>query len=455
METIQWKDCNFQFKYTIIDRKIAFQYRLIQIGKNQVAIVDVEQEKSIFDMLLEKFGIKFEIYHIEYSDWKSAIAYIYSLIEEIQEKATTTHYNPENLFNLIINEAVLQNASDIHFILFSGRFIWALRIDGFLYKYHVENSTLSTSLLTYIKYVAKIDMVTNSTNVDGKNCQIIVDDHKYTMRFSIMNAFDSTVVTIRIFGEVSSLNPDNMLSQEYNKALRQFINKKQGMAIISGSTGSGKSSTLYSIACNAGITCKVMSIEDPVEFIAPGINQIEVNPSRGNTVISTMKSLLRQDPDIIILNEIRDKETAEFACNMSVSGHLLLTTIHCQSAQLIPIRMMNLGITNPILLGQIDLVACQHLVILLCKQCKIKMQDGSYKKGGCNYCRNTGYAGRLLVEEFFTCSDQHKTMLRTNNITEYLRSVDEILYNKTISDKVKKLFDGGLIDKDELLKVIS
>lgn len=440
------------FSADIIDRTTALENYIVQIGHKKIGIVYPENEKEIKYLLLDKYGIRFKLYPIPLSEWKEAIIILYSYNDEIKYNIEHFTYNVanilENIFHMIIQEAILQNASDIHLSI-GKTFEWAFRIYGKIYRYSTYNKQFGSALLIYIKYISKIDII-NTKNSDGQNVQLIINGKKYTIRFSIMNAFKSTIVTIRIFADINNLNIRNMISEEYYNFISKFLNKKQGMGIIAGSTGSGKSSTLYGLAVNIPNDKKVISIEYPIEFIADNIVQVEID---SKDIKDTMRHIVRQDPDIIILNEIRDKDTAEFACNMSVSGHLILTTIHSQSAQLIPVRLINLGITNPILLGQLDWVACQHLATLLCNKCKIKKND-QYIKTGCIFCKNTGYFGRILIEEFFTLTEEHKSLLRENDISQYIKLSDNILNNKSIQDKALKLYNDGLIDQDELSKLV-
>ena len=186
---------------------------------------------------------------------------------------------------------------------------------------------------------------------------------------------------------------------------------------------------------------------------------------RGFTISSTMKNLLRQDPDLVVLNEIRDEETAYFACNMSLTGHLVLTTLHAYNVNIIPMRLFGLGVTNPMFLSQLDWASCQHLAIKLCNHCKEKYKlddsdrellkvDFGYKKVGCSYCNQTGYFERIMIPEYISFTDSHKSLIEIGNFIEYSKLVVEDMAGKTIQDKAINYFKDGVIDLYELKKIL-
>ena len=441
MEVIKWDECDF--KNSILDRDTVFEKKVIQVGNKKVATL---LDENISDYLLERYGTRFEIYKISEKNWYRAAAKLYSYIDIIKNKIENTSTYPDEIFNLILKEAILQRSSDIHISIRPKYIKIGFRIDGIIYSNQFKSH--SEQLLIYIKAIFKVDIISSNINLDGKNIQVTIDDRKYTLRLSMMGIFNGVSIVIRIFQDIQSIDIKSIMRTEYFNFLSGLLKKKQGMGVISGGTGSGKSTTLYGTTLYVEEDRKIISIENPVEFINPKIIQVEGGDS------SVMRLLLRQDPDIIMLSEVRDLESANFACSMSLSGHLLITTIHAQSAKFIPVRFINLGITNPIMLGEITWIACQHLALLLCNVCKKMINNNEYIKQGCDYCRYTGYDGRILIEEFFTLDEKCKNLVREMKILEYLEEVSQGMRGRTIKDIAMKLFSEGKIDHVELDKVL-
>ncbi|WP_461832704.1 GspE/PulE family protein [Aquifex sp.] len=389
-------------------------------------------------------------------------------IEEINEEvsleetlAKTEAAPIVKLANLIIYEAVKRGASDIHIEPQEKKVIVRFRIDGVLRIFKDFPSAIKDGLVTRIKIMANMDISEKRKPQDGR-IRVNVSGKKIDLRVNTVPVVYGEKVVMRIQDaekylkvrlEDIGFEPDNL--EKYRKA----IWKPWGMILVSGPTGSGKTTTLYaSIMERNKPDVNIMTVEDPVEVSIPGVNQVQVNERIGLTFAEVLRAFLRQDPDIILVGEIRDKETAEIAVRASLTGHLVFSTVHANDAPTTVTRLVDMGI-EPFLVGSsLIMVVAQRLIRKLCPKCKEKaeipkdvllrlgiIEDPSeevviYKahEGGCEYCNHTGYKGRTAVHEVLEVDDELKTLIVRGANHDEIRK-------KAIERGMRTLYKDGLM----------
>lgn len=334
------------------------------------------------------------------------------------------------LVNTLLREAVAKRASDIHVESFTGATMLRYRIDGVLQPaMDPIDADLQHALISRIKVMADLDITERRIPQDGR-FQMIVEGESVDFRVSILPSIDSEDAVLRVLdrrnvvGDVCGLNLASLgFEPEDMSLLRHGLNRPSGMVIVTGPTGSGKTTTLYaSLNEMASPEFKTITIEDPIEYRLRGILQIPVNEKKGLTFAKGLRSTLRHDPDRIMVGEVRDRETAEIAVHCAMTGHLLLTTLHANSALDVLQRMRHLGLPLESFVTTLSCVASQRLLRKLCQACgKVKQPEekllqelgGSegysdarwVEAAGCDACHSTGYSGRTVVAEILLFDD--------------------------------------------------
>ncbi len=365
------------------------------------------------------------------------------------------------LTNLIISEAVKAGASDIHIEPQEKKVLVRYRIDGVLRVFKELPISVRDSLVARIKILANMDISERRRPQDGR-IRAKVRGRKIDLRVSTVPTVYGEKVVMRIQEAEKYLNvrledlgfePDDL--QKY----RQNIWKPWGMILVSGPTGSGKTTTLYaSLMERNSLDVNIMTAEDPVEVAIPGINQVQVNERIGLTFAEVLRAFLRQDPDIILVGEIRDTETAEIAIRASLTGHLVFSTVHANDAPTTVTRLIDMGI-EPFLVGSsLLLVVAQRLIRKLCPKCKeeanipkdVMLKIGLIKdpseeikvykahEGGCEYCNYTGYKGRTAVHELLEVDDELKTLIVRGATHDQIRE-------KAVQKGMRTLYQSGLL----------
>ncbi|MDX1973566.1 MAG: type IV-A pilus assembly ATPase PilB [Candidatus Sumerlaeia bacterium] len=326
------------------------------------------------------------------------------------------------LVNQIVMEAIKQGASDIHIEPFEKQIRLRYRVDGTLIEMSPPPKKFQNALVSRIKIISDLDISEKRLPQDGR-FRIKANGRPIDFRVSTCPVVHGEKVVMRILdGGNLMLNLGDLgFDPEEMEALEKAINSPWGMALITGPTGSGKSTTLYSaLSAINDPTKNISTIEDPVEYNLKGINQVQAKPNIGLTFASGLKSFLRQDPDIIMIGEIRDKETGEIAVKAALTGHLVLSTIHTNDAPSTPQRLANMGIEPFLISASLILVEAQRLIRRICKKCKEEYKpDASLLKSlgiedpeavffrgkGCEVCRGSGQKGRVGLYEIMTVND--------------------------------------------------
>jgi len=380
------------------------------------------------------------------------------------------------LVNLIILRAVKEGASDIHIEPFGEDTLKVrYRIDGILHDVMSLPRNLQLALISRIKIMSDLDIAERRLPQDGR-IQVNVGGRNINIRVSILPAVTGESAVLRILDPSSILLELDSLgfSPDILPNFLSLIKKPNGIILVTGPTGSGKSTTLYTTLNLLNSTeKKIMTIEDPVEYRLNGISQVQAKPKIGLTFAAGLRSFLRQDPDIMLVGEIRDKETAEIAVQAALTGHIVLSTLHTNDAPNSVIRLIDMGIEPFLISSSVVGIIAQRLVRRICSKCKkeIKMTPDIekildeykissneitlYKGEGCPYCKDTGYKGRIAIFELMVITENIRDLISKNVTTGKLReaAISEGMCQLR-EDGIKKVCEG-LTTIDEILRVAS
>jgi general secretion pathway protein E len=373
------------------------------------------------------------------------------------------------LVNSIFFQAIQKGASDIHIETGERKGEVRLRIDGALKKHIDLEKNIIGLVINRIKVISNLDISEKRVPQDGRT-QITIAGKTLDIRVSVLPTFYGERVVMRILMQSDSIPTLENLGfrAEMTEQFYKFLNHSHGMILVTGPTGSGKSTTLHSFLQHISTPDKnIITVEDPVEYNAENISQIQVNTKVGLTFASGLRSILRQDPDVIMIGEIRDRETAEIALQSALTGHLLLSTLHTNDATSSLTRLMDMGIADYLLSSTLIGVLAQRLTRKLCNNCKeptmlsdrvlndlaLDKSGDYYDAKGCTECDFTGYKGRQAVGELFVIDDNVKEMIKDGFNDHQIREGMKKLGMKTIADKLKDTMYDGDTSYEEALRV--
>jgi type IV pilus assembly protein PilB len=382
-------------------------------------------------------------------------------LESLKEAADS---NPvRKLINLVLLQAIKDKASDIHFEPFEGEFKMRYRIDGVLYEMMPPPAHIAAAISSRIKVMANLDIAERRMPQDGR-IELSVNNQPIDLRVSVLPTMFGESVVMRVLDRSNvSLDLDKLgMREEDLHTFRQLIHKPNGIVIITGPTGSGKTTTLYSALRELNdISSKLITAEDPVEYDIDGIIQCQVRPDIELTFGRILRSMLRQDPDIILVGEIRDKETAEIAVQASLTGHLVFSTLHTNDAPSSIARLLDLGLEPFLVTATLEGVLAQRLIRRICLNCKeeytpteeqlmeleLRLDDVKGRKfwygKGCESCNNTGYRGRQGIYETMLLDDEMRDMIIKHASTQVLRQEARKRGMRTLRQSgLMTIFDG-------------
>jgi type IV pilus assembly protein PilB len=345
------------------------------------------------------------------------------------------------LINLVLLQAIKDKASDIHFEPFEDEFKMRYRIDGVLYEMMPPPAHIAPAISSRIKVMANLDIAERRVPQDGR-IELSVNNQPIDLRVSVLPTMFGESVVMRVLdrGNVSlDLDRLGMREDDLN-LIRQLIHKPNGIVIVTGPTGSGKTTTLYSALRELNdVSSKLITAEDPVEYDIDGIVQCQIKPEIELTFARILRSMLRQDPDTVLIGEIRDKETAEISVQASLTGHLVFSTLHTNDAPSAIARLLDLGMEPFLITATLEGIVAQRLVRKICNNCKdhytpteeqlmeleLRPDDVAgkvfYYGKGCDNCNNTGYKGRLGLYEIMLLDDDMRDMIIKHASTQVLR----------------------------------
>lgn len=375
------------------------------------------------------------------------------------------------LVNSLLIESVKQNASDIHIEPFEGLLRVRYRIDGVLREIQKIPYKLTSSITSRLKIMADLDICEKRIPQDGsfkfRSTEVEAD-----FRISTLPATFGEKIVMRVMG---TTNVNNDLSKlgipaKDLKTIRDSITRPDGLVLVTGPTGSGKTTTLYAgINELNDISVSVFTAEDPVEGTIPGVTQCQVNSAIGYTFSSILRSLLRQDPDVILVGEIRDQETAEISIKAALTGHLVLSTLHTNCAISTISRLLNMGVAPYLITSAVNCVVAQRLVRKICTECKVQIPAPpellerlgkqaellgehmlSYGKG-CDACHNSGYKGRAPLYEVLSLSDELRRLILAEASKTEMRKLARIQGMTTLREAGINMVIAGTTTLDEVL----
>jgi len=367
----------------------------------------------------------------------------------------------KRFIEMVLRQALIDEASDIHIEMGENELRVRIRVDGILHEITTAPKSIHQSVVSRLKILAELDIAEKRAPQDGRFA-VYAGDRKIDFRMSTVPTIFGEKVVLRVLEKkASSVSEESLgFDREDLQKFRRLVNSPYGMILVSGPTGSGKTTTLYTALSGlATVEKNVVTIEDPVEYTFDMINQIQVNPKAGVTFATGLRSVLRQDPDIIMVGEIRDEETAEIAVHSALSGHLVLSTIHTNDAPSTPARFTEMGIQPFLAATSILGIISQRLVRLLCPSCKEPYKpvpellsglnlpnDGSitlYRPKGCTECRGVGYKGREAIFEVLEINDEIRDLIVSRAAAARIREVAEKQGFRTLRDAgIAKVVQG-------------
>ena len=376
------------------------------------------------------------------------------------------------LLNMVLLLAIKDHASDLHFEPFEDEFRIRIKADGVLYEMVPPPRHLAFAITTRIKVMADLDIAERRMPQDGR-IELNVGGHPVDLRVSVLPTMFGESVVMRVLDRsVVSLNLENVgMNEETITSFRNVIAKPNGIVLVTGPTGSGKTTTLYSALNELNtIEDKLITTEDPVEYDMEGIIQVPIDTSIGNTFAQCLRAILRQDPDKILVGEIRDLETAEIAVQASLTGHMVFSTLHTNDAPSTITRMKDMGVPTFLITATVETILAQRLVRRICENCKEPYNPSKevlddleltaedlegvqfYRGSGCETCNNTGYKGRVGLFELMIMNNELREMIMKNVSTDVLRDAARNAGMVTLRDAGMKACYAGTTTPEEVIR---
>ena len=358
--------------------------------------------------------------------------------------------------DFVLAQAILHEASDVHFDPFSGSVVVRFRLDGVLCDVAKLDASIKPRLTSRLKVVSRLATFRKAVTQEGR-AAIRMGSRMVDLRFSSIPTIHGEKVSVRIFDPAKGMFALDQIgmSEQMLARFRQMLMRPQGTILLTGPSSSGKTTTMYAslnyLRENRRNLSSIATVEDPVEYDLQVVNQTQVNNTSGLTFANALRTILRQDPEVIMIGEIRDPETAEIAVQAGLTGHMILSTVHARSAAGVMLRMVDLGVEPYLLASSVSGILSQRLVRSVCRQCaqgytpteeeraKFKiMEGGRFQAGkGCEHCAGTGYSGRTGIFQFAPVSDRMRELvLKRCSLVE--------LESRFADERISTLLDDGL-----------
>ncbi|MGC3969282.1 MAG: GspE/PulE family protein [Pirellulales bacterium] len=376
------------------------------------------------------------------------------------------------LLNMIMLLAIKDRASDMHFEPFEDEFKVRIKADGVLFEMVPPPKHLAFAITTRIKVMANLDIAERRLPQDGR-IELTIGGHPVDLRVSVLPTMFGESVVMRVLDrsvvkldlEAVGMTPATLAH------FRDVIAKPNGIVLVTGPTGSGKTTTLYSALSELNeIADKLITTEDPIEYDIDGIVQVPIDASIGNTFANCLRAILRQDPDVILVGEIRDPETAEIAVQASLTGHMVFSTLHTNDAPSSVTRLRDMGVPPFLITATVEGILAQRLVRRCCQNCKQEVKPSMdmlaelqltpddiqgkklYRGAGCDTCNGTGYKGRVGLFELMVFNDDLREMIMHNASTEELRDKARSYGMVTLRDAGLEFAFQGLTTIEEVVR---
>lgn len=455
----------------IINADLAHNYGIIPKEENDQKISfyvdDSATNGAMVDELQLIFGKSIELLPVASGVINKALVSYYRLGNSSKEDVAATENfrsGSQDFLEELIFEAKAIGSSDIHFEVFKDEARIRYRIDGKLIeKYKIEKDSY-LELVNKIKIKSNLDITEKRLPQDGR-----INYDEFDIRVSILPTLHGEKIVMRILGrDTGHLSMDKLGMQDKEKHLYlEALKSSKGIILISGPTGSGKTTTLYaSLKLLNKITSNIVTVEDPIEYTLKGINQVQLREDIGLTFTSALRTFLRQDPDVIMLGEIRDGKTAEMAIRASLTGHLVLSTIHTNSALGTISRLVDMGVPPFLIAETLKISVAQRLVRKLCENCKTETSfdkeeytneafqglSKHWVSKGCDDCHYTGYKGRTAIYEVIPVDHELAQEIKKDSI--HLEDKVEGYQETSLSGKAIKLVENGITSIEEVYSII-
>ncbi|QQS60846.1 MAG: Flp pilus assembly complex ATPase component TadA [Candidatus Moraniibacteriota bacterium] len=430
------------------------------------------KEKLVWIFNTKKIKLAYSMYvDIEkaFSYYKENLADRFTNIIQSENKVA-----PEMVLE-ILKDALNRSASDVHFEPMKEKVSIRFRVDGVLQEVGEVTPQYYQNIINHLKISASLKIDEHKTTQDGA-LHFYINKTELNLRISIVPIVEGEKIVLRILSrQSSSLGLENLgLSQKDQEIFETTIRRPFGMIIISGPTGSGKSTTLYSLLTKINNSeINITSIEDPVEYIIHGANQIQVNLDSNITFARGLRSIVRQDPDVIFVGEIRDSETADISVNAALTGHFLFSTFHANNAESTFLRLMDMGVERFLLASTLNLVVSQRLLRKLCEKCRYSKEVTSeyasqfpvefskYLKGlkniyqgkGCSVCRGTGYKGRIAAFQLIQVTPEIQTLILRSATSQEIWDVAKKQGARSLFEDAQDKANLGITSYEEIFRV--
>lgn len=462
----------------------------LEVNKIKVAMADPLNIFAIDDISIAT-ALDVEVYIAPKSEIYKFIKVIYTseevlkAAEALTKESLQTRLTSLNLEDLedvknapvvkmvdfLFRNSIEMRASDIHIEPFEEVIRIRYRIDGDLRLANTLGIESLAPLVTRIKILAGLNIAEKRIPQDGR-IMMQIGEYDVDLRVSILPVVNGEKIVIRILNRSSyEFGRERLGMSTHNiEKLERILGNPHGIVLVTGPTGSGKSTTLYTLLGELNTEeVNIVTIEDPVEYMLTGINQVNVNPKAGLTFASGLRSILRQDPDVVMIGEIRDEETAQIATRAAITGHLVLSTLHTNDAPTTITRLMDMGLEPYLVASSITGVIAQRLVKKICPHCKIAYDASTmekkflgvdlstpltlYKGEGCGYCQHTGYMGRTGVYEIMEITKEHREAISKNQDIPVLRQLCEKYGMSVLASECRELVFTGVTTIKELADV--
>ncbi|HVU86631.1 MAG TPA: ATPase, T2SS/T4P/T4SS family [Pirellulales bacterium] len=456
-----------------VTEPMAQLYRIIPVSfKNGTLVIAMcdPQKLSILDELRNFLGYDVRAVVATERDIKAALERYYATAESLESLITDMEQDKDiqaaaamvgkegpidltsvealadsapvrKLLNMVLLLAIKDHASDLHFEPFENEFKIRIKADGVLYEMVPPPRHLAFAITTRIKVMANLDIAERRLPQDGR-IELTVGGHPVDLRVSVLPTMFGESVVMRVLDRsVVKLDLNGVgMNADLMRQFRSVIGKPNGIVLVTGPTGSGKTTTLYSALSELNhIQDKLITTEDPIEYDIDGIVQVPIDASIGNTFAQCLRAILRQDPDRILVGEIRDVETAEIAVQASLTGHMVFSTLHTNDAPSTVTRLRDMGVQPFLITATVEAILAQRLVRRICNNCREEIRPSSemlaelqlshsdvagkkfYRGKGCENCNNTGYKGRVGLFELMVMNEDLREMVLRNASTDDLR----------------------------------
>ena len=464
----------------------------IRDGVLHIATADPGNQRLIDDVRLVS-GLEVREFEAEANEILEKIAECYQVtveqvVENLDSAASATVENRAlhdievmaneptviNLVNVIISTALRERASDIHFVPFEGLLQLRYRIDGLLQEKPPPPKHLHAAIISRVKIMADMNIAERFLPQDG-HIEINNRGARVDIRVGTMPTVYGESMVMRLLEKNTRLlNPQELgLDADRAQIMSRLVEKPHGLFLATGPTGSGKTTTLYAIL--SGIYApekKILTIEDPVEYELAGVAQIPVRPSRGFTFATGLRSILRQDPDVIMVGEIRDSETAEIAIRAALTGHQVFSTLHTNDSAGAVTRLLDMGVEAFLISSSLDGVLAQRLVRRICAHCRVqadvpasvleklkaygvrKVEGPFYHGKGCDECRETGYRGRVGIFELLVVTPELRELILQRRSSAEIKTAAQKTMMTMMQDAMQKAAQG-VTSLEEIVRVTS